>query len=90
MPDLDILCHTFIAPLAPPEVKFHVMRMMFGGQVDPYDFHYFGWNQQFLTQYLSEAGFSRVERVAEFGLFDDTSSYKPYGAPISLNMIATK
>ncbi len=90
VPDLDILCHTFLAPLAPMEVKFHVMRMMFGGQVDPYDFHYFGWNQEFLSKYLHDAGFDKMQRVGEFGLFNDTSSYKPYGAPISLNMIAIK
>jgi predicted SAM-dependent methyltransferase len=31
VPDLDILCHTFINPIASQDVKFHVMRMMFGG-----------------------------------------------------------
>lgn len=31
VPDLDILCHTFISPLASMEVKFQMMRMMLGG-----------------------------------------------------------
>jgi hypothetical protein len=26
------------------------MRMMFGGQVDNYDFHYFGWTWEFMQQ----------------------------------------
>jgi len=64
--------------------------MMFGGQIDEYDFHYFGWNQVFLTSYLTQAGFEKVERVESFGLFNDTSDYKPYGFPISLNLIAVK
>lgn len=90
VPDLDILCHLFINPLASPEVKFHAMRIMFGGQVDPHDFHYFGWNQLFLFDFLRQAGFSHAERVESLGIFKDTSDYKPYGFPISLNVIATK
>ena len=66
------------------------MRMIFGGQVDPHDFHFFGWNQVFLTHFLTQAGFSAVDRVESFGLFADTSEFKPYGFPISLNVIATK
>ena len=90
VPDLDILCHLFINPMASPDVKFHTMRMMFGGQVDSHDFHYFGWNQLFLFDFLRQAGFSNAERVESFGIFKDTSDYKPYGFPISLNVIATK
>jgi len=66
------------------------MRMIFGGQVDEYDYHYFGWNYEFLSDYLTQANFSEFKRVQSFGLFDDTSDFKPYGFPISLNVIATK
>lgn len=90
VPDLDVLAHTFINPSASPNVKFHVMRMMFGGQVNPFDYHYFGWNQLFLTDFLSQAGFRQLQRVESFGLFNDTSDYKPYGFLISLNMLAIK
>lgn len=90
VPDLDVLCHTFINPIASPDVKFHVMRMMFGGQIDDYDYHYFGWNQLLLFDFLRQAGFSDANRVDSFGLFNDTSEHKPYGIPISLNVIATK
>ena len=90
VPDMDILCHLFINPLANGELKFHAMRMMFGGQTDANDIHFIGFNQQFLHQYLAQAGFSKIERVATFGLFNDTSDYKPYGFPISLNMRAIK
>ena len=90
VPDLDILAHTFISPLASPEDKLLVMRMIFGGQSDDFDYHYFGWNQLFMFEYLNQAGFSDAERVLGFGLFDDTSNTRPFGFPISLNVIATK
>lgn len=90
VPDLDVLCHAFINPLANPDVKVHVMRMMFGAQFDEYDFHFFGWNQLFMSDFLGKAGFSQVHGVETFGIFNDTSDYKPYGFPISLNVIAIK
>ena len=90
VPDMDSLCHFFISPLANKKIKFHVMRMIFGGQVDEYDYHYFGWNYEFLNDYLTQAKFSEIKRVQSFGLFDDTSDFKPYGFPISLNVLATK
>lgn len=90
VPDMDILCHTFISPVADAAMKWHAMRMMFGGQVDASDFHYIGLNFQFLHSFLFEAGFADIQRVASFGLFNDTSDFKPYGFPISLNVAATK
>jgi len=90
VPDLEILCHIFVDPKAPKEVRFHAMRMMFGGQVDDFDVHYMGWCQEFLFEHLQMAGFSEGKRVEVFGLFEDTSNYKPYGIPISLNVIAIK
>ena len=90
VPDMEILCKTFIDPKAPDKVKLHIMQMMFGGQVDQFDFHYFGWNHDFLKSFLLESGFKEIKRVRSFSLFNDTSDYAPYGAPISLNVIAFK
>ena len=90
VPDLDVLCKIFINDKAPPKVKFHVMRMMFGGQTDENDYHYFGWNFLFMKDFLIESGFKKVERVKSFSIFNDTSDYAPYGVPISLNVIAYK
>ena len=90
VPDMEILCRIFLDPKAPKNVKFHTMRMMFGGQIDNYDYHYFGWNFEFLKDYLAEAGFKKTERVKSFSIFNDTSNYAPYGPPISLNVIAYK
>ena len=41
VPDMDILCHAFVNPIGTAQMKFHFMRMIFGGQVDDNDFHYF-------------------------------------------------
>ncbi len=31
VPDMDALCHLFISPWASQEIKWHAMRMIFGG-----------------------------------------------------------
>ena len=90
VPDMDILSHAFVSPLASPENKYRIMRMMFGGQIDQHDFHYFGWNYEFLRDFLNKAGFNNIKKVKSFGLFEDTSDYKLYGFQISINLIATK
>jgi predicted SAM-dependent methyltransferase len=91
VPDLDVLCQLFLDPNSTKEIRFHAMRMMFGGQIDNFDIHYMGWNQEFMFDHLSMAGFSMAKRVESLGIFsDDYSNFKPYGIPISLNVIAIK
>lgn len=90
VPDLGVLCNLFLQPRLDPAQRFHVMRMMFGGQTDDFDLHKIGLNAEFLADYLYQAGFYSMEQVENFGLFDDTSSYVSYGVPISLNVIAIK
>ena len=75
VPDWDILCHLFINPIASMEVKWHALRMMLGGQVDPYDFHYVGFNEQILYNFLKDAGFSDADRVV--GRFQLVSDAEP-------------
>tara|TARA_Y100000996_G_scaffold400923_1_gene371362 strand:- start:341 stop:850 length:510 start_codon:yes stop_codon:yes gene_type:complete len=90
VPDLDILFHTFRSSLVPIKVKKHILSMIFGGQVDQYDFHYYGYSFDIIEDYLKSAGFTDIEKVQSFGLYNDTSEFKPYGFPISLNVIAKK
>jgi hypothetical protein len=66
------------------------MGMIFGGQIDAHDFHYFGWNFQFMQHFLDEAGFMSASRVESLGEFDDTSEIMSLGRRISLNVIAIK
>ncbi|MBL8419215.1 MAG: tetratricopeptide repeat protein [Dechloromonas sp.] len=90
VPDLETLCRLFVDPKLSGDQRFHIMRMIFGGQVDDYDFHYIGLTHEFMIDYFKQAGFSSATRVRTFGLFNDTSDFTPYDTPISLNMIATK
>ena len=66
------------------------MRMIFGGQMDPHDFHKVGLTFEFLEDFLVGAGFKGVQRTDEFGLFDDDSSLRIGGTLISLNVVALK
>lgn len=90
VPDLDILAHLLLQrqALDVPQ-RFQIMRMIFGGHIDRYDYHLVGLNFDFLCQFLGEAGFTAVQRVPSHGLFDDTSDLRVGGVPISLNVIAT-
>ena len=90
VPDLETLCQLFLDPKLEKPQRFHVMRMMFGGQQDEFDFHFIGLTAEFMLDFFKQAGFSSARRVQSLGLFDDTSDFSPYGSPISLNMIATK
>jgi predicted SAM-dependent methyltransferase len=90
VPDMDKLCALYLNKELNFEQRWHVMRMIFGGQVDSFDFHYAGWNNESLSAYLNHAGFSQIIKVDFFGLFEDTSNFSPYGSPISLNITAVK
>jgi predicted SAM-dependent methyltransferase len=91
VPDLDTLCQLYSQRTElRPEDRFAVMRMMFGGQLDEFDFHFVGLNEEFLASFLSDAGFANIKRVSEFGLFADCSTLIFAGRPISLNIEAYK
>lgn len=91
VPDLDVLSRLFLdRTLLSLQDRFLVMRMIFGGHIDKYDYHLVGLNEEFLSSYLHAAGFTGIQRVSNFGLFDDTSSMVFKTIPISLNMIAMK
>jgi len=91
VPDLDILAKLLLAKneLAVNE-RFEVMRMIFGGHIDKYDYHLTGLNEDFMTVILRNAGYVNIQRVGEFGLFSDTSNCTFKGVAISLNMSAEK
>lgn len=91
VPDLEVLAQLFLLKHELNiQERLFVMAMMFGAHVNEYDFHYTGFNQDFLTAFLYEAGFVNMRRVNSFGFFQDTSVMLFKGVPISLNMIAEK
>jgi len=91
VPNLDTLAHLFILKdKLTVDDRYMLMRMMFGGHVDEYDYHQVGLNYEFLSRFLKEAGFEKFSVVDNFGIFNDTSTVQLWGVPISLNVIVTK
>jgi len=91
VPDLDTLSRLFLSrEKLTFDDRFMVMRMMFGGHVDEYDYHQTGLDQHILANFLALAGFVHTRRVKTFKLFNDTSCMLFHGIPVSLNLIAEK
>ena len=91
VPDLDVLATMLTQKdiYNAPE-RFHIMRMLFGGQIDQHDYHLVGLNLEFLSEFLIKAKFENIKQVKTLGLFKDTSCLLYKGVPISLNVIANK
>jgi predicted SAM-dependent methyltransferase len=90
VPNLKTLCWLFLTPNLDPLDRHHIMRVMFGGQMNEFDVHKCGFDADILALYLAEVGFREYEPVAEFGMFNDRSSSRLGETLISLNAIATK
>lgn len=90
VPDLEMLCRLYLAPTLKAEHRFQIMQIMFGGQIDEFDFHSVGLSFELLRYYLTTAGFHEIRRVDAFGLFPDCSLVQVAGVLISLNMTARK
>ncbi|MHB1239677.1 MAG: class I SAM-dependent methyltransferase [Gammaproteobacteria bacterium] len=91
VPDFELLCRMFLHPQLNPEQRFYIMNVVFGGQLDPYDYHKVGLTWEFLSHFLLRVGFVKVQRVSEFDLFpNDCSSLRVSGVLISLNVEAIK
>lgn len=91
VPDLDVLARLLLLKdKLTLEERFFVMRMIFGGHVNEYDYHKVGLNEDFLSNLLAGTGFVDIRRVDKFELFDDTSDKIFKGINISLNMTAAK
>lgn len=90
IPDLEGLCRLFLDPALPRQQKFSVMRMIYGGQTDPFDFHKGGYSFELMGEFLHAAGFRDIQRVQDFGLFQDTTILWLNDTPISLNIQACK
>ena len=91
VPDMNVLFSQFLEKKNEIKDKIQIIRMIFGGQTDKNDFHYFGWDFELLTSLLKNVGFKDIEKVERFSIFEnDTSDYAPYGKLMSLNLIAKK
>jgi predicted SAM-dependent methyltransferase len=90
VPDLEILCKLFLDPQLTPQERFHVSRMIYGGQIDADDFHKCPFTWEFALAYLGDAGFKKARRVQVFNVFNDTNSLRYRGVLISLNILTSR
>ncbi len=91
VPDLDTLARLILdRERLDVDARFMVMRMIFGGHTNLYDYHKVGLNEEFLVKYLQNAGYESIVRVPRLGFFADTSEMIFAGVPISLNIVAEK
>ena len=90
VPDMAILAYLYLHPNITFPERIHLMRVIYGGHVDPYDYHRCGLDEVFLGAMLVSVGFEEPERVPDFEIFDDTSKLVLLGQLISVNMRARK
>lgn len=91
VPDLNVLSDHLRDTRLGMDQKIHTLRMIYGGQVSNYDYHYFGYTFEVLSYFLDKTGFKNIEKVRRFNLHNDTSNFAPYfETPISLNVICHK
>jgi predicted SAM-dependent methyltransferase len=90
VPDMDILCRFIVSGNLEWGPKFHVMRMIYGGQIDPWDFHKVGYTLDLLGPMLMAYGYDQITRVPSFGMFNDCSELKLGKYNISLNVQAVR
>ena len=90
VPNLEILFKLYLIPDLSLSDKLFITRIIYGGQTDEYDFHYFGWNYKLLEYFLKKHGFKQILRVTKFNMFNDTSNLELHGHNISLNLIVIK
>lgn len=90
VPDFDTLCRLFVDKNSTFEDRYIIMQVIFGGRTTPHDVHFTGLSLDIMSSFLRKAGFASGYRVAEFGLFQDSSSLRYHGVPISLNLVSIK
>ena len=90
VPDLELLCRFIVNGNLGWGQKFHVMRMIYGGQIDPWDFHKVGYTLDLLGPMLMAYGFDQIMRVPSFGMFNDCSELMLGNCNISLNVQASR
>jgi predicted SAM-dependent methyltransferase len=91
VPDMDVLCKLFtMKEKFTPQGRFHLTRMMFGGHLDEYDYHYVGLYFDLLKSILAKAGFKELLKVEYFDIFKDDSLTRIENIAISLNVIVLK
>jgi predicted SAM-dependent methyltransferase len=96
VPNMDRLCELFL------DKKKHglrdrlsIVRMIFGGHTNKYDYHYVCFDTDILLLMMKQAGFEKIWKLDKFGFFKDSSlgnwkSEKGIIKGLSLNVVGEK
>jgi predicted SAM-dependent methyltransferase len=90
VPNFELLCGMFLGKDLDFQGRITVMRIIFGGQLDPFDFHCVGLWPELVDGLLREAGFKGIAAVEPWSEFEDTSSARFAGKLVSYNVEAFK
>lgn len=100
VPDLEVLARLYLDNLKNYETenaKYLVdmaSNIIYGGQTDKYDFHYYGYSFVTIKSLLTSLGFSAVElfdrKDLTFAPLHDGGFAQVQGISVSLNVVATK
>lgn len=86
VPDIRVLGSLLNEPDLSDGELVWLMRILYGGQSDQYDFHKTGFTWEILAGLAAESGFEHLGVVERFGLFDDCSEIRVRGRLVSLNV----
>jgi predicted O-linked N-acetylglucosamine transferase (SPINDLY family)/predicted SAM-dependent methyltransferase len=87
VPDAGVLQRLLLDPQLSEDERSSLKQSIAGGQRDSRSDE-LGLDFEYLGKCLAAAGFSKVDRCGDFGLFHDASRQKFNGVPISLNLVA--
>jgi len=73
VPSLDRMCELFLDKTLPFEDRLQIMRMIYGGHTNKYNYHYVGFDKDLLLSVFKNAGYKKVWEVEKFGIFKDSS-----------------
>lgn len=90
VPNLQILCYSFLHPRITPGHEFQIMNIIFGGQTNITEFNNIGFTMTILEHYLKLGGFTKYRTEPEFKMFKEESSVLVFGQNIMLNLEMTK
>lgn len=90
VPDMTVLAKLLLDDMLSTEARIQVMQLIYGGHLHEHDVHHAGFTEELICAALNDAGFGKIERHKEFGLFRDCSYVQFLGLPFSINLVAQK
>jgi predicted SAM-dependent methyltransferase len=88
VPDGEVLRRLLVDPQYSESERSDLMDLVSGGQTDAGKDRHLQFTFESVSAALAAAGFSKVERCGDFGLFQDSSRQKFNAVPVSLNVVA--